>query len=243
MKRKSRIAFAIFAWSFMACTGFASELQDEYTQTYVVFIDGERSGKEIVTESVAGNGDRLAQTENELYVTDGLETNRMAYTTRIVLDGKSLQPKSYMYRYVAGSARDHYEVTIQGDTITRTLSRGGAISSANTEFKKDCILLDINVYHQYDYLIQRYDEKKGGRQLFSDYIPVIGDYIPLALTHLGDSTMRHAKGTIDVKEYQVEFVGLRTGTVLTDKSGRLVRLVIPNQNLEVVREDLLPANR
>ena len=240
----NRITFAVFfAWNLLVNIGFAGELSDEYRQSYVIFINGERSGKEIVTENIAGNGDRLAQTENELYITDGLETNRMAYETRIILNGKTLQPKSYIYRYVSGSSRDHYEVTIQDDKITRTLTRGGETNVATEELKQDLVILDVNVYHQYDYLIKKYDEKKGGRQLFSDFIPVVGNYIPIALTYIGESKINYPKGTIEAKEYQIEFVNLRNGTVMTDTNGRLLRLVMPGQDLEVVREDLLPANR
>jgi len=221
----------------------AEETVDTYTQNYIIFINGERSGKETVTEDVAGNGDRLAQTETEIYITDGIETNRMAYATRIILDSNSLQPKSYMSRYVSGNSRDHYEVHIQGSKVVRNLTRGGATSVATVELREDAVILDINVYHQYDYLIYKYDQKKGGRQVFSDYIPVIGNYIPVALTYLGDSSLKYSRGEIKLKEYQVEFVGLRNGAILADSNGRLVRLVMPAQNLEVIREDLVPANR
>ena len=227
----------------LASTVGAEEGGKDYRQTYIIFIDGERSGKEVVTESAGGNGGTLVQTENELYVSEGLETNRMAYETRMILEGKSLKPVSYAFRYISGDSRDHYEVNIQGDTVHRTLSRAGSTSVTTEELRKDAVLLDINVYHQYDYLIQKYDQKKGGRQVFSDFIPVIGNYITVALTYLSDSTLKLPRGEIALKEYQVEFVGLRTATLFADDKGRLARLVMPDQNLEVVREDLLPANR
>ena len=43
-----------------------------------------------------------------------------------------------------------------------------------------------------------------------------------------------------VTSYSVEFVGIAGGTLSVDKNERLVRLVIPAQDLEVVRKDLLP---
>jgi len=221
----------------------AEEGGNEYKQEYVIFLHGERSGKEAVTESLAGNGDRIAQTENEVYISDGLETNRMAYETRMILEDKSLKPKSYIFRYVSGDSRDHYEVNIQDDTVVRSLTRAGSTNVTTEELRKDAVILDVNVYHQYDYLIQKYDQKKGGRQIFSDFLPVVGNYIPVALTYLSESSMKFPRGEISLKEYQVEFVGLQTGTLFADGKGRLARLVLPDQDLEVVREDLLPANR
>ncbi|MEJ2109106.1 MAG: hypothetical protein P8Z37_04170 [Acidobacteriota bacterium] len=232
------MAFILFGgWIFGAVTS------DDYGQTYVIFMNGARAGKEIVTESVAENGDRLAQTENEIYITDGLETNRMAFTTRLILDGKTMKPKSYKHRYVSGNSGDHYEVEAEGSTITRTLTRAGETSVATVELLPDFVILDLYVYHQYDYLIPKYDEKKGGRQIFSDFLPVIGDYIQVALTRLGDLNLQSSEGEIKAQEYQVEFVGLRNGTLMTDDNGRLLQLVMPDQDLEVVREDLVPANR
>lgn len=81
------------------------------------------------------------------------------------------------------------------------------------------------------------------RRLFSDFIPVIGSDIPLALTYLDESRIQLKKGELKARRYEVEFVGLQSGVFTVDPDGRLVRLVIPDQKLEVVREDLVPANR
>lgn len=214
-----------------------------YSQTYIIFIDGQRAGKEIVTEMIDEKGDRIVLSNNEIFITDRLETNRMAYKTRMVLDNKSLKPKSYVYTYVTGDTGDSYEVLIRGDEITRTLKRGRATSVVTASFQPDMVILDFNVYHQYDYLMRKYDSKNGGRQLFSDFIPLIGNDIPIALTFIGTSNLSYMKGTLPVKNYQIEFVGIRNGTVSADGNGRLVHLNMPDQNLEVIREDLVPSNR
>ncbi|MEJ2244612.1 MAG: hypothetical protein P8Y80_00790 [Acidobacteriota bacterium] len=80
-------------------------------------------------------------------------------------------------------------------------------------------------------------------QLFSDFIPVIGTHIDVALTFIGASNLPYKNGTLPVHKYQVEFVGIRSGTVTSDSNNRLIRLEMPDQNLEVVRDDILPANR
>jgi hypothetical protein len=101
------------------------------------------------------------------------------------------------------------------------------------------VFLDFNVYHQYDYLIRRYDTQKGGRQTFPDFLPLIGNDVPVALTYIGDDKLDLKIGTLPIRNFQVEFVGMWGGTLSVNKNGRLVRLVIPSQELEVVRRDLL----
>jgi len=223
--------------------GIVGEKPAGYSQIYVIFINGDRAGKETVTEKIDDNGDRVALSDNEIYLVEGLKTNRMAFSTRMVLDDRLLKPKSYEYKYDTGTTGDSCNVVIRGTEITRTLNRGGATSTVTSKFLPDMVILDFNVYHQYDYLVRKYDSKKGGRQLFSDFIPLIGNDIPIALTFLGDSDLSYGNESIPVKNYKIEFVGLRSGTVTTDRNGRLVRLMMPDQNLEVVRDDLIPQNR
>jgi hypothetical protein len=233
----------ILAFNGFYGLSIAEDGEVDYSQTYIIFIDGARAGKETVTERTDDNGNRIVESENEIYLTDGLETNRMAYTTRMVLDGKSLKPKSYVYKYATGNTGDSYEVSIQGNSITRTLHRSGEASVATASFQPDTVILDVNVYHQYDYVLQKYDSKIGGRQLFSDFIPVVGSHISVALTFIGASNLPYKNGTLPVNKYQVEFVGIRSGTVTSDSNSRLIRLEMPDEHLEVVREDVLPANR
>ena len=233
----------VLAFNGFCELGFAEDGAVDYSQTYIIFINGARAGKESVTEKTDINGDLISESVNELYLTEGLEENRMAYTTLMILEKGSLKPKSYVYRYTTTNTGDSYEVLIQGDSITRTLHRGGETSVVTASFLPETVILDFNVYHQYDYLVQKYDSKKGGRQLFSDFIPVIGSDIQVAMTFIGTSNLPYKKENLTVNNYQVEFVGLRRGTVTADKKGRLIRLELPDQNLEVVREDILPANR
>ena len=123
------------------------------------------------------------------------------------------------------------------------MHRGGETSVVTSTLTPDTVVLDFNVYYQYDYLVRKYDFQRKGRQLFSDFMPVIGNEIPIALTYLGESNLPYVRGILSIKNFKIEYVGLRTGTFSVDSDDRLVRLVMPDQDLEVVREDVLPANR
>jgi hypothetical protein len=211
----------------------------DYSVTYTILIKDSVAGTEKVTETIDEAGDRISISEHDILVTDGLQTKRMTFSTKMVLSEKSLNPKSYSYRYNSEDGGDSYDVVIKKEQATRTLRRGDRVSEATVPWRPDMVILDFSVYHHYDYLLRKYDKNKGGRQVFADYVPLLGNDIPIAVTFLGDSTLELAKGKLPVKSYRIEFVGIWSGTLSADKNGRLIRVLIPNQDLEVVRKDLL----
>jgi hypothetical protein len=239
------MSFANLFWFgillFSARPAGAGDKAPVYTQSYAILIKGELAGTENVTETANEAGDLLSASEHEIYISDGLGTKRMAFTTKMCLAKNTYAPVSYSYKYTSGDVGDSYDVAVKGALIRRTLTRSGRTSEATAPVQPNTVILDFNVYHHYDYLVRRYDEVKGGRQVFSDFVPLIGNDIPLALTLMGDTELKYEKGSLAVSSYRVEFVGIAGGTLSVDKNKRLVRLVIPVQDLEVVRKDLLPA--
>jgi hypothetical protein len=221
-----------------------SKAQDRatYSQSYAILISGAVAGSETVTERTNDSGELVSTSEHEMFITDGLETKRMEFSTRMVLSKADQIPISYTYRYTTEGQGDYYDVEIKGDQITRTLNRGGHTSEVTVPLDPNMVILDFNVYHQYDYLVRKYDAKKGGRQVFADFMPVIGNNIPLAVTFLGNEDLKLKKGTLPVWNYSIEFVGIWGGSLSVDKGGRLVRLMIPAQDLQVVRKDLLDSD-
>ena len=122
---KKTLLFAL-ALNVICNLGTAEEKPAGYSQAYVIFINGARAGKETVTETIEGNGDRVARSESEKVISDGLEKNRIAHSTQMVLDNNSLKPRSYHFKYLTGTSGDSCEVDILGNDITRTLIRGAA---------------------------------------------------------------------------------------------------------------------
>jgi hypothetical protein len=211
-----------------------------YTQTYAIYIRSAFAGTETVSERLDKDGNRVVTSQHEMLVIDSNETNRLAFETTTVFVKDTVAPMSYSYKYLSGSTKDYYDVTIKAGRITRVLSRGGKISETTAAVPASMVILDVNVYHQYDLLSRLYDFKKGGRQIFNNFIPPIGTDMPLAITWLEDSKLAWAQGTIPVRNFKIEFVGVRTGNFSTDMKGRLVRLIMREQDLEVVRKDLVP---
>jgi hypothetical protein len=238
-----KAAIALFISGLIyASLADARAVAADYSQSYAILIKGALAGSETVTESAGEKDELLSTSEHEILVTDGLETKRMAFTTKMVLSKSTWLPISYACRYTSGSTQDSYDVEVKDDAITRTLNRGGRTSVVTVPLQPNMVILDYSVYHQYEYLVRRYDFKKGGRQLFADFVPVIGSDIPLALTLIGNEKLPLKKGTLSVRNFNLEFVGIWSGSLLVDEDGRLIRLLIPAQDLEVVRKDLLASD-
>jgi hypothetical protein len=227
----------------MLCLSFFSLLTPthardavEYSQSYTILIKGDVAGHEKVLEKLNDSGQLVSTSEHELIITDGLIAKSMVFSTKMVFSKDRLDPVSYSYNY-EGATGDYCEITIKEGQITRVLHKGGQTSEVTAPFRPGMVILDFNVYHQYDYLIRKYDRKKGGKQSFADFIPVIGNDIAMIVTFAGDSIFKCSKGTLPVKKYGVEFIGY-SGQILVDSDGRLVQLQIPGQDLEVLRSDL-----
>jgi hypothetical protein len=210
----------------------------EYTQVYTILINGSVAGYEKVTEKLE-DGKLVSVSEHDITVSDGLASKRMVFATKMVFSKGGYQPVSYTYGYDDASSGDSYDVEIKDSQITRNLHRGGRTSEITIPIPQNMVILDFNVYHQYDYVIRRYDGKKGGKQSFADFIPLIGNDIPLAIAFLGDSIFKFNGAVLPVKNFRVECSSLWMGNLSVDKDGRLVRLSIPAQDLEVVRTNLI----
>ena len=210
-----------------------------YEQTYFVYIHGAFAGTESVSERRDKDGNRVCSSQHEMLVTDSLETKRMAFETTMVFVKNTTVPLSYSYKYLSGS-KDFCNVTVTHGKISRVLSRGGNVSEATVALQPATVILDVNVYYQYDIFARLYDFKKRGRQTFSNFLPVIGGFVPVSVTCLEDSKLDYGKGTIAVRNFKIDFFASRTGFFSTDMSGRLARLIIHDQDLEVVRKDLTP---
>ncbi len=220
---------------------FPLSQQDRPEQDYAILIRGSVAGRETATESRDKDGNFISSSVHEIFLNDGTETSRMAFTSRMVLAKANNALISYSVRYTSGAARDSYDVTVSNGQIRRILNRGGRTSEISMAARADILLLDFNVYHHYESLARKYDLKKKNRQTFSIFAPVIGSELAISLTHLSDTNLEYGKGSIPVRNFKVEYMSTWTGTLSVDKNNHLVRLVIPAQDLEVLRKDLLPS--
>ena len=229
-------------WLLVLLPGLAiAVVQSGYSEVYTILINGTTAGTEKVTEEYGKEGTLISSSESEIFMLVGQEPRRMAFTTRTVLAKGTLAPMNYSFKFTGGDSRDWFEVTVRDGTISRVLSRGSQTSEVSVPVQPGVVILDFSAYYHYEHLVRRYDSKKRGRQSFQSYIPVIASSIPCTVTELEESTLEHVKGDMRIRNFKVELSGgTRTRTVQVDKAGRLVRLWVPEQAVEVVRTDLVP---
>ena len=213
--------------------------EGDYEQSYVILINGEPAGSEIVRETAGADGTLTSVSEHEIVLTDGIEANRVAYTARTVFSA-AREPVSYHFQYTSGASGDSFEVSVADGQVTRVLTRSGQTSEVSVPIPPDMVIFDFNVYHLADAVAARYDTKKGGRQTFANFIPVVGADLPLEVTATGTGRLKTPAGDLDVRNFRFDMSGIWTGNITVDGVNRLVRLDIPARNLEVVRADLMP---
>ncbi len=238
MTRSLLILIAVTGWNIAAFA--AGDPYVSYSQTYIIVLNGSRAGTERVIERVGEDGSIHATSSHEILVSDGLETKRLAFETEMTLQKGTFLPTQYSCRYTSGDTRDSYEVTVRNGQIVRTLTRSGRTSESMLPFHPGFVIVDFNVYHHYDYLFRKYNLKRGGRQTFQNFLPLISAEIPIALTRLQDSEIPSGQSSVQVQNFRIEFVGSWTGIASCDKAGRLVRLLLQEKGLEVLRKDLQP---
>jgi hypothetical protein len=207
-----------------------------YTQAYEVILRGQPAGTEVVSERTDKDGNFVSTSEHDILVSDGLETKRVAFTTELVRAKRSQAPIRYEMRYTSGESHDSCVVTVAGSQLVRTLVRGSRKSEKAAPLEPSTVIVESNVYHLYEQLVQKYDAKKGGRQIFQAYLPPIGSGIPAALSLLGEEDVTTPSGTLHIRNFKFEFIGLTNALLSVDKSGRLVRFYNPEQELEVIRK-------
>jgi hypothetical protein len=189
------------------------------------------NGEPIGTEEfeIHPNGDHwLAQGTTELKPAQGAATR---VTSRLTLQADGT-PASYNWS-TDGAKKASADITFQGNVATIVLRVDGAkpFTQQFTFSSPQIVVLDNNAYNQYAILARLYDRQKMGTQTFSVLVPQEMTPGSLTVDSLGEITAGSAK----FEELRVKTADLEVDLYL-DSNHRLMRLVAPASNAEVVRE-------
>ena len=190
-----------------------------------IVVNGQRMGKEEFEINPEG-GNWVAHGSSEIQTPDG--TTRVSGTLALRSDGN---PMHYQW---AIEGKKKASATIDFSNLTATIElhlEGAKPYTQQFTFNTSPItVLDNNLYHQYAILAYLYDRQKKGPQTFSVLVPQ--ELTPGTITV--DSL-----GTEDVSGKKLEKLSAKTEDLEIDlylDNGRLVRLVAPSTNAEIVRE-------
>jgi hypothetical protein len=189
------------------------------------------NGQPIGTEEfeIRANGDHwLAQGTTELKPAQGAATR---VTSRLTLQADGT-PASYNWS-TEGAKKASADIAFQGNVATIVLRVEGAkpFTQQFTFSSPQIVVLDNNAYNQYAILARLYDREKMGAQTFSVLVPQEMTPGSVTVDSLGEITAGSAK----FEELRVKTADLEVDLYL-DSNHRLMRLVAPSSNAEIVRE-------
>lgn len=193
---------------------------------FKILVDGQQRGKEEFEISPSG-GDWVAKGTSEVQSTDGVM--HVSGTLQLHADGT---PVSYEWS-TQGAKKASATIGFSGPTATIELRLEGRrpFTQQFTFSSPQIAVLDNNLYYQYAVLARLYDRDKKGVQTFSVLVPQELTPGSLTVESLGE---QDSGGGKKLEELVVKTEDLEVDLFLD--GGRLVRIVAPSTNAEIVRQ-------
>ncbi len=193
--------------------------------SFRILVNGQQIGKEQFEISPGGSG-WIVRGTSDIHSPDG-ETH-ITGTLELHADGT---PARYEWS-TQGAKKAGAAISFNGATATIQLNVDGARPyTQQFQFKSpQIVVLDNNLYDQYAVLARLYDREKGGVQTFSVLVPQ--ELTP------GSVTVESA-GSQDVNGKKLDELTVKTEDLEVDlflDGERLVRIVAPGSNAEIVRD-------
>jgi hypothetical protein len=208
-----------------------AELQDE--GTFVISLAGQQIGTEKF--SIRSTRNKVeAEAQIEMRVERDGKTYEFRTTPKLVLNA-DLEPQSYTWDQ-KGSQSSRLEVDFRSTPAqVRYHTVGGDDDVRDFDLPKGVVVLDDNVVHHYQLVIERFELAAGGKQTFPAFIPQ--EALPGALNveDLGKEQVPGEGGTRELQHLVVS-TELSRIDLWVDKEHRLQRVSIPAAQLEAVRK-------
>jgi len=213
-----------FAASFPAGVKSASLFTAE-KGNFRILVNGQQMGKEQF-EIAPGGGNWIARGTSDVQTPDG--PMHVSGTLELHADGT---PARYEWS-TEGAKKASATIGFSGSTATIELRLEGRrpFTQQFTFTSPQVVILDNNLYYQYAVLARLYDRDKNGAQTFSVLVPQ--ELTP-------GSVIVESLGTQDVGGKKLEELTVKTEDLEVDlylDGGRLVRIVAPSTNAEIIRE-------
>ena len=219
----------VVAVMFVSAAMGASKSSSLFTQDKGIFrilANGQQVGKEEFEINPSG-GEWVAKGTSEIQAADGV--TRVSGTLQLHADGT---PANYEWS-TEGAKKASATIGFSGPTATIELRLEGRrpFTQQFTFNSPQIAVLDNNLYYQYAILAHLYDNDKKGVQTFSVLVPQEMTPGSVAVESLGEQPSGGGK---KLEELTVKTEDLEVDLFLD--GGRLVRIVAPSTNAEIVRQ-------
>ena len=142
---------------------------------------------------------------------------------------------SYEIGQESGPNKTKARVTFKGAMSDAVYESGKETDARQIDLKKDVLVLDDNVFHQYIILAKRYDFAKGGVQEFSAFVPQQFIAGGVSISDKGMEAVQVLNQQLKLQHLLVDTGELQISLWLDDRHN-LRKLAVPKSGVEVVRE-------
>lgn len=195
------------------------------------------SGEEIGLEKfeIVEGGQRIkASAEIRLTVERG--TDKVTFVVQAVLEfNRFFEPISYQITQESGPNKTKAQVAFKDGVSEASYASGKETDTRQINLRKDVLVLDDNVFHQYIILVKRYDFAKGGVQEFSAFVPQQFIAGSVSVSDKGMEDVQLRNGNMKLQHLLVDTGELQISLWLNEKR-ELLKLAVPKSHVEVVRE-------
>ena len=201
--------------------------------TFRIYFSGTEIGQEKfqITES---GGSVKASAETRLTIER--EKEKVSFLLRPVLEfNRFFEPVSYEIGQESGPNKTKARVTFKGAMSDAVYESGNERDARQIDLRKDVLVLDDNVFHQYIILAKRYDFAKGGVQEFSAFVPQQFIAGGVSISDKGMETVPVLNQNLKLQHLLVDTGELQISLWLDDRHN-LRKLAVPKSGVEVVRE-------
>jgi hypothetical protein len=225
---KKRVLAACFVAFLVAASAASSKNSSPFSSekgNFKILVNGQPMGKEEF--EIGPSGDNwIVRGTSEIQASGG--ATHVSGTLELRADGT---PVRYEWS-TQGAKKAAATITFAGSTATIELRLEGArpFTQQFTFTSPRIVVLDNNLYYQYAVLARLYDWEKKGAQTFSVLVPQ--ELTPGTVTV-------ESLGSQDVDGKKLEELSVKTEDLEVDlylDGQRLVRIVAPSSNAEIVRE-------
>jgi hypothetical protein len=201
--------------------------------SFKILFGGVEIGQEkfqIVEES------NVVKASAETRLTIERDHEKIVFVIRPVLQfSRFFEPINYQVVQEAGPNKTKAQVNFKTGMTEAIYDTGKESDAREIQLKKDVLVLDDNVFHQYIILLKRYDFTKGGIQEFSAFVPQQFIAGGVSVADQGIESVQVGNKNLKLQHLLVDTGELKISLWVNEKH-ELAKLSVPQSNVEVVRE-------
>ena len=201
--------------------------------TFRIYFSGAVIGQEKFQITESGSSVKASA---ETRLTIERDKEKVSFFIRSVLEfNRFFEPVSYEIGQESGPNKTKARVTFRGAMSDAVYEGGKETDARQIDLKKDVLVLDDNVFHQYIILAKRYDFAKGGIQEFSAFVPQQFIAGGVSVSDKGMEAVQVLSQNLKLQHLLVDTGELQISLWLDDRHS-VRKLAVPKSGVEVVRE-------